>query len=59
MLGQATLSIKTRSMIDLATLTALLKPVELKLHVKGALANGTSMDEIEEILPPACLRTER
>ncbi len=41
---------KTRSMINLAMLTALSKPAELKLHVKGALANGVSVDEIKEIL---------
>ena len=41
---------KTRSMLNLAMLTALGKPTELKLHVKGALANGVSVDEIKEIL---------
>lgn len=41
---------KTRSMLNLAMLTALSKPSELKLHVKGALANGVSVDEIKEIL---------
>ncbi len=41
---------KTRSMLNLAMLTALGKPVELKLHVKGALANGVTVDEIKEIL---------
>lgn len=41
---------KTRSILNLAMLTALGKPAELKLHVKGALANGVSVDEIKEIL---------
>lgn len=41
---------KTRSMLNLAMLTALSKPAELKLHVKGALANGLTVDEIKEIL---------
>lgn len=41
---------KTRSMITLAVLTALTKPNQLKVHVKGALANGVSVDEIREIL---------
>jgi 4-carboxymuconolactone decarboxylase len=41
---------KTRSMLNPATLTALSKPVELKLHVKGALANGVTVEEIKEIL---------
>ncbi len=41
---------KTRSLINLAMLTALGKPHELKLHVKGALNNGVSVDEIREVL---------
>lgn len=41
---------KTRSMINLAMLTALKQPAELKLHVRGALTNGVSVDEIKEIL---------
>ena len=41
---------KTRSMLNLAMLTALGKPNELKLHVKGALANGLTVEEIKEIL---------
>jgi 4-carboxymuconolactone decarboxylase len=41
---------RTRSIINLAMLTALNKPAELKLHVKGALTNGLTVDEIKEIL---------
>jgi 4-carboxymuconolactone decarboxylase len=41
---------KTRSMLNLAMLTALGKSPELKLHVKGALTNGVTVDEIKEIL---------
>ncbi|MBY0296001.1 MAG: carboxymuconolactone decarboxylase family protein [Methylobacterium sp.] len=41
---------RTRSMLNLAMLTALGRPAELKLHVKGALTNGVSVDEIREIL---------
>ncbi len=41
---------KTRSMLNLAMLTALSKPAELRLHVKGALANGVTVEEIKEIL---------
>lgn len=41
---------KTRSMLNLAMLTALGKPAELKLHVKGALNNGLTVEEIKEIL---------
>lgn len=41
---------KTRSMLNLAMLTALNRPAEIKLHVKGALNNGVSVEEIKEIL---------
>ncbi|MFW8564905.1 carboxymuconolactone decarboxylase family protein [Orrella sp. 11846] len=41
---------KTRSMLNLAMLTALNRPNEIKLHTKGALANGVTPDEIKEIL---------
>ncbi|MEY3633506.1 MAG: carboxymuconolactone decarboxylase family protein [Betaproteobacteria bacterium] len=41
---------KTRSMINIAMLTALNRPHELKLHIKGAIRNGVSRDEIREIL---------
>lgn len=48
--GDPTLDRKTRSIINLAMLTALSKPHELKLHVKGALTNGVSVEEIKAIL---------
>jgi 4-carboxymuconolactone decarboxylase len=41
---------KARSMLNLAMLTALNRPAEIKLHVKGALANGVTVGEIKEIL---------
>ncbi|MCB9998657.1 MAG: carboxymuconolactone decarboxylase family protein [Methylobacteriaceae bacterium] len=41
---------RTRSIVNLAMLTALSKPNELKLHVRGALTNGLSVEEIKEIL---------
>ncbi|MBV9138900.1 MAG: carboxymuconolactone decarboxylase family protein [Hyphomicrobiales bacterium] len=41
---------KTRSIINLAMLTALNRPHELKLHIKGALNNGLSKAEISEVL---------
>ncbi len=41
---------KTRSMLNLAMLTALNKPHELKLHVAGALTNGLTKAEIMEVL---------
>jgi len=41
---------RTRSLLNLAMLTALGKPAELKLHVKGALTNGVTVAEIKEVL---------
>jgi 4-carboxymuconolactone decarboxylase len=41
---------KTRSMLNLAMISALNRPHELKVHVKGALTNGVTKDEIKEIL---------
>jgi 4-carboxymuconolactone decarboxylase len=41
---------RARSLMNLAMLTALGKPNELKLHVKGALNNGLSVTEIREAL---------
>ncbi|MGA2088702.1 MAG: carboxymuconolactone decarboxylase family protein [Stellaceae bacterium] len=40
---------KTRSMLNLAMLIALNRPAELKLHLRGALANGVTIEEIKEI----------
>jgi 4-carboxymuconolactone decarboxylase len=47
--GRDTLDKKTRSMLNLAMLSALNRPHELKMHVKGALRNGVDKDEIREI----------
>jgi 4-carboxymuconolactone decarboxylase len=44
------LSRKIRSMITLAMLVAMARPNELKVHVQGALANGVTKDELQEIL---------
>lgn len=41
---------KYRSMINLAMLTALNRPHELKIHVRGALINGLTKEEIQEVL---------
>lgn len=41
---------KIRSMLNLAMLTALNRPHEVKLHVLGALNNGCTEDEIMEVL---------
>lgn len=40
---------RTRSIINLAMLTALNRPHEVKLHIRGALNNGLSKEEIGEV----------
>ncbi len=44
------LDLKTRSLITVAFLTALGKQHELKGHVRGALNNGATPEEIQEVL---------
>ena len=44
------LDAKTRSMINLAMLTALGRFDELGIYVKGALRTGVTVDEIQEVL---------
>jgi 4-carboxymuconolactone decarboxylase len=48
--GSEGLSRKTRSLINLAMISVLNRPHELKLHVRGALTNGVTKDEIREVL---------
>jgi 4-carboxymuconolactone decarboxylase len=48
--GRPGLPLKTRSMLNLAMLTALNRPHEFKLHLRGALTNGCSKEEIQEVL---------
>lgn len=47
--GREGLDKKTRSVINLAMLSALNRPHEIKVHVRGAIANGLTKDEIREI----------
>jgi 4-carboxymuconolactone decarboxylase len=46
---------RTRSMLNLAMLTALNRPNEIRLHVRGALNNGLSVQEIQEVLVHTCI----
>jgi 4-carboxymuconolactone decarboxylase len=46
---------KTRSLINLAMLTALNRPHEVRLHVRGALNNGCTREEIMEVLLQAAI----
>ncbi|MFM2126214.1 MAG: hypothetical protein RL328_2665 [Acidobacteriota bacterium] len=48
--GRPGLDKKTRSIINLAMISALNRPHELKIHVKGAIRNGCTKEEIREVL---------
>ena len=49
------LPLKTRSLLNLAMLTALNRPHELELHIRGALNNGATKDEIREVFLQAAI----
>ena len=48
--ARAELDRKLRSVINIAMLVALNQPNQLRHHIEGALNNGCSVDEIQEIL---------
>jgi 4-carboxymuconolactone decarboxylase len=48
--GRSGLAPKFRSMLCIAMLVALNRPAQLQLHVKSALKNGSTVDEIKEVL---------
>ena len=41
---------KTRSLLNIAMITVLNRPHELKLHIRSAFNNGVTRDEIKEVL---------
>ncbi|MBK5122221.1 carboxymuconolactone decarboxylase family protein [Burkholderia sp. R-69980] len=41
---------KQRSILNIAMLTALNRPAQLRSHLEGALTNGCTVDELQEIL---------
>jgi len=47
---RAGLDLKTRSLVTISMLAALKAPNELKGHIRGALNNGATTDEIKEVL---------
>ena len=47
--GRPGLDKKQRSMLNLAMISCLNRPHELRLHIAGALKNGVTRDEIREI----------
>lgn len=46
---------RTRSFLNLAMITALNRPHELKLHVRGAINNGLTKAEIKEVFLQAAI----
>jgi 4-carboxymuconolactone decarboxylase len=53
--GRPGLSKKTRSLLNLAMLAVLNMPHELKLHIRGALVNGVTREEIVEVFLQAAM----
>jgi 4-carboxymuconolactone decarboxylase len=47
--GRPGLDRKTRSFINLAMISALNRPHEVRMHIKGALNNGLTKDDIKEV----------
>ncbi|NYZ13766.1 4-carboxymuconolactone decarboxylase [Azospirillum sp. RWY-5-1] len=47
--GREELPRKTRSMLNLAMISALNRPHELRMHIAGALRNGVTKEEIREV----------
>lgn len=53
--GREELPRRIRSMLNLAMISALNRPHELKMHVRGALRNGVTKEEIREVFLQAAI----
>lgn len=53
--GRPGLDRRTRSFLNLAMLIALNRPNELRLHIRGAVNNGISREEITEVVLQAAI----
>jgi 4-carboxymuconolactone decarboxylase len=53
--GRELLPLKLRSLLTVAMLAALGRQEELKIHVRGALANGVSKEELREVFLHAAI----
>lgn len=53
--GRPGLDRRMRSVVNLASLAAMGKPNELRIHVRGALTNGVTKAEIQEIFLQICI----
>lgn len=49
------IDLKTRSFLNLAWLIALNRPNELRLHMRGAINNGVTQSEIQEVILQAAI----
>lgn len=47
--GREELPLRTRSMLNLAMIPLLNRPTELRTHIRGALNNGVTREEIREV----------
>jgi 4-carboxymuconolactone decarboxylase len=53
--GRPGLDRKTRSIVTLSMLTGLNRPNQIRLHVKAAITNGVSKEEIKELFLQAAI----
>jgi 4-carboxymuconolactone decarboxylase len=53
--GRPGLDRKTRSIVTLSMLTGLNRPNQIRAHVKGAIANGVSKEELKELFLQAAI----
>jgi 4-carboxymuconolactone decarboxylase len=53
--GRPGLDRKTRSIVTLSMLTGLNRPNQIRAHVKGAIANGVSKEELKELFLQAAV----
>lgn len=53
--GRPGLDRRMRSIVNLAALAAMSKPNELKIHTRGALTNGVTRAEIQEVFLQICI----
>jgi len=48
--SRAALPLATKSLVMVGMLAAAGKPAELRIHLKGAIANGCSREELQDVL---------
>ena len=53
--GRPGLDRRARSILNLGMLIALGKATELKIHIRGALTNGVTRQELQEVMLQACI----